>query len=139
MRDLVQVFILTRFNLNLWKKDKKGEAVRTMSWLEHRFMLFEQYCIPSIQNQSCKEFQWIILFDSTTPERFKGRIDDYKSICPQLVPVYVEPENGSFFPEIFKQEVIKRLPPAYNNEKKRVLTTYLDNDDALNVGFVEDI
>ena len=130
--DLQQV-ILTRFNLLLWKKDKVGSPVRTKKWLAHRFSLFEKYCLPSIKNQTCHDFDWIVLFDSLTPDNFKSIIMGFQEECPQLIPVFVEPEKGWQFAEIFRTEIVKRL------KAKRVLTTYLDNDDALNVKFVEDI
>lgn len=77
-------FLLTRFNLLLWRKDKEGNIVRSKAWLEHRFMLFEQYCLPSIANQTCKEFEWIVLFDSKTPDNFKEMIRELQANCPQL-------------------------------------------------------
>lgn len=129
----LQHFILTRFNLSLWDKDKLGRKVRSFEWLEHRFSLFEQFCLPSLRKQSCQDFEWIVLFDSKTPNRYKERILEYQRLCPQMIPVYVEPENGRYFAKIFRNEVIKRLHAS------RVLTTYLDNDDTLNVRFVEDI
>ena len=129
----LQHFLLTRFNLLLWQKDKESRKVRTMKWLEHRFLMFEKYCLPSVKNQTCLEFEWIVLFDSKTPERFKEKIEYYQNKCPQFVPVFVEPERGRFFAEIFRGEIIKRL------KAKRVITTYLDNDDALNLRFVEDL
>ena len=128
-----QHFILTRFNILLWRKDKEGKKVRTTKWLKHRFSLFERFCLPSIKGQTCQDFEWIVLFDSMTPETLKDRIADYQRECPQLIPVFVEPENGWRFAEIFRSEIVKRM------NVKRVLTTYLDNDDALNVRFVEDI
>jgi hypothetical protein len=124
---------LTRFNLLLWNKDKEGEPVRTTKWLAHRFRLFENYCLPSIANQTCQDFEWIILFDSTTPEKFKNKIDEYQKECPQMVPIYVEPKKGRLFADIFREEVAKRVTT------ERVITSYLDNDDALNVRFVEDL
>lgn len=129
----LQHFILTRFNLRLWNKDKSGEAVRSKKWLDHRFDLFERYCLPSICGQTYKDFGWIVLFDSTTPSHFKDKIEGYKQECPQLIPVFVEPEQGRYFADIFRREVISRL------SARRVITTYLDNDDALNVKFVEDV
>lgn len=132
----VNHFILTRFNLLLWNKDKTGSPVRTIKWLEHRFALFERYCLPSVRSQSCKNFLWIVLFDSTTPDRFKDKIADYQKDCPQFVPVFVEPDNGRYFANIFQEEVRRRLP---DSEIGRVVTTYLDNDDALNVKMVEDL
>lgn len=74
-----------------------------------------------------------MLFDSKTPERFKAKIDAYQKMCPQMVPVFVEPERGRFFAAIFRDEITKRLTG------ERVLSTYLDNDDALSVRFVEDL
>ena len=129
----IQHFILTRFNILLWKKAKDGRKVRTKIWLEHRFSLFENYCLPSLISQTCHDFEWIVLFDSMTPNCFKERIAGYQKDCPQLIPVYVKPEDGWQFAEIFREEIVKRL------KAKRVLSTYLDNDDALNVRFVEDI
>ncbi len=129
----LQHFILTRFNLLLWQKDKEGCNVRTVEWLEHRFILFEHYCLPSLCNQSCKDFEWIVLFDSSTPDKYKKRIEQCQAICPQLIPVFVEPAEGRYFASIFKREVVKRL------KAPRVLTTYLDNDDALDCSFVADL
>ena len=127
-------FILTRFNLLLWNLDKSGSSVRTASWLAHRFSLFERYCLPSIIGQTCKDFTWIVLFDSGTPDEYHTRIAGYQDLCPQLIPVYVEPQEGRNFVRIFSEEVRKRTYP-----QARVLTTYFDNDDALSIHFVEDI
>ena len=129
----VQHFILTRFNLLLFNKDKEGNNVRTLKWLDHRFSLFEKYCLPSVKNQTCQDFVWIVLFDSSTPDKYKARVADYQKECSQLIPIYVEPKNGRFFAEIFKKEILRRL------EGKRLLSTYLDNDDALNVRIIEDL
>lgn len=129
----LQHFILTRFNLLLWNKAKDGRKVRTAKWLEHRFSLFESYCLPSIKNQTCQDFEWIVLFDSMTPDSFKERITCCQKDCPQLIPVFVEPENGRYFADIFRTEIVKRL------NAKRVITTYLDNDDALNIRFIGDL
>lgn len=149
MSVLIHHFILTRFNLLLWNKDKEGNRVRTIEWLEHRFLLFEWDCLPSIVAQTCHDFQWIVLFDSTTPERFKEKIADYQKKCPQMVAVFVRPEGGRYFAQIFRDEVFKRVQEVKGKSRiselenydtqKRVITTYLDNDDALNVRFVEDI
>jgi hypothetical protein len=127
-------FILTRFNIRLWNQDKFSRPVRSVEWLDQRFEVFERFCLPSVAGQECKDFVWVVLVDSATPQTYKDRIEAYKSICPQFVPVYVKPEHGRYFCQIFRKEVIARIE---NDE--RVITTYLDNDDALNVGFVADV
>lgn len=131
---MIQHFILSRFNLRLWNRDKSGSPVRTYAWLAHRFSLFERYCLPSLIGQTCQNYTWIVLFDSQTPDEFKARITDFQKRCPQLVPVFVEPQEGRYFAQFFGEEVRKRM-----DSSARVLSTYLDNDDALNVHFVEDI
>lgn len=130
---LIQHFILTRFNLRLWKHDKNGRTVRSDDWLADRFDVFEKYCFPSVVGQSCQDFEWIVLFDSETSEYYRQRIDAYKDLCPQFVPVFVKPEHGRYFGQIFKKIVCERI------KSERVITTYLDNDDAINVGFVGDV
>ncbi len=129
----LQHFILTRFNILLWQQDKEGGKVRTTKWLRHRCELFEHYCLPSVKGQTCQDFEWIVLIDSNTPEQFMARIAEYQKDCPQMIPVYVEPDKGRFFAEIFRMEIVRRI------KGERILTTYLDNDDALNVRFVEDL
>lgn len=156
-KDTLRHFILTRFNLFLWNKDKEGNKVRSREWLEHRFELFERYCLPSIKNQTCKSFKWIVLFDSTTPDAFKARIGEWQKGCSQLIPVYVESKDGHRFAQIFREEVVQMLGLNQELENSRysstntddtnhtdkcfnrVLTTYLDNDDALSIHFVEDL
>jgi hypothetical protein len=102
--------------------------------------MFERYSLPSIKAQTCQAFVWIVLFDSSTPERYIERIAEYKKECPQLVPVYIEPKDGHLFAQIFRQEVVLRLKSESVQELRgRVLTTYFDNDDALSLHFVEDV
>ena len=129
----IQHFILTRFNIRIFTQDKNGKAVRTADWLEHRFEVFERYCLPSIAKQTCKDFEWIVLFDSETPSEYKEKLPGYREVCPQFIPVFVEPSKGRYFRQIFRETVVDRV------NAERVLTTYLDNDDALSVRFVEDI
>lgn len=68
-----------------------------------------------------------------TPDNYKDRIVSYQKDYPQLIPIFVEPENGRYFVDIFKAEIVKRV------KANRVITTYLDNDDVLNVKFLEDL
>ena len=133
MMQSIQHFLLTRFNLHLWRNDKEGHPVKTLEWLDNRFDLFEKYCLPSLANQTCMEFEWIVLFDSKTPDKYKERVQRYQEICPQLIPVFVAPEDGRDFRQVFRNEVVKRLGG------ERIITTYLDNDDALDVHYVEDL
>ena len=98
--DTCQHFILTRFNLRIWRQDKHGSAVRTREWLEHRFGLFEKYCLPSIANQTCKDFEWVVLFDDKTPDEFRNRISEYH-VLPSVGPFICRPRIRTLLQKSF--------------------------------------
>ena len=59
LEDKKNSFIITRFNLKLYAKDKENNPGLTSEWLSDRFVLFEQYCLPSIIKQTRQCFYWI--------------------------------------------------------------------------------
>lgn len=128
-------YILTRFNLCLWTKDKKRNETRTDEWLRQRFELFERFCFPSVINQTNQNFQWIVLFNANTPDFYKEKIKEYEAKYKQFCPCFVQPNNGRYFVKIFREEIKKRL----KKETQRLITTYLDNDDALHKDFIDDV
>lgn len=139
--DMLRHYILTRFNLRLWRKDKNNHATLCREWLDERFQLFEKYCLPSVAGQTVKDFLWVVLFDRDTPQHYKDKVEEYKKSCPMFFPVFVRPDAGYMFQLIF-QQFIERDLKALQGEGKRVekvVTTYLDNDDALNKLYVERI
>lgn len=112
--------IQTRFNL---ATPGREDAIRNRpGWLEERFAMFEDICLPSIAAQTCKDFIWIIYFDKDTPQVFKDRIEGLRQIVP-FIPYY----TGLFAAEGWNRsigEVVQARTPL-------LLTTRLDNDDAL--------
>ena len=128
-------YILTRFNLRLWTKDKKRNETRTDEWLKQRFELFEKICLPSIMNQTNQTFKWIVLFDSETPEFYKKKIQHYQNICKLFCPCFVEAYKSRYFVSVFREEIQKRIEKNTNF----LITTYLDNDDALHKNYIEEI
>jgi len=125
-------FILTRFNLKLWPRDKKGARIDREAWIVERMGLFEKYCYPSIKRQSCKEFRWVLLLDDSTPEKIVERLDKLREECPQMELCKVPVQYSQHFAELFQKYVQRGM-----GEADKVLTTYLDNDDALSVDYVE--
>ena len=125
-------YIITRFNLRAkeWQFTKNSTKVLDDNWLKNRFELFEKYCLPSLIAQTNKNFEWVIFFDTETPQFFKDKIEGYKQQLPNLVSLFVE-NMELFLPTI--QEYIK------NNNQEYVITTRLDNDDCVSKYFVEEI
>lgn len=117
---------MTRFNL---ATPGREAAIRNQpGWLAERFALFERYCLPSVGAQTTRDFTWIVYFDKDTPQEFKDRI----AALQQEVPFHAY-YTGLFHSEGWPRsvaEVLGSMPPV-------VLTSRLDNDDALAVDFME--
>jgi hypothetical protein len=89
---LFEHFIVTRFNLPLFKAKVDGKVVGNLdeTWLAGRFDLFERYCLPSVKGQTCQDFRWIVLFDAATPQKFKDRFKSYCDGYNRLIPCYID-------------------------------------------------
>ncbi|WP_125774739.1 glycosyltransferase [Antribacter gilvus] len=117
--------LLTRFNL-----PSKGaeEVIRAKEgWLRDRVALFERYCLPSVAAQSDRDFAWLVYIDPQSPGWFQTWADDagaglFRAVRREEVP------REALLADVV--EVTRRVP-------ERLLTTNLDNDDAVSVDFVE--
>lgn len=132
-------FILTRFNIQLFRHDKHGHSIDSKSWLEERIKLFETYTLPSVIGQSCQDFTWILLVDSKTPAIYRERLMSYRKRCPQITYVSCEGEYGWRFANIFQQVVEKQLKETDVKDGDFCLTTYFDNDDCFHKDYIKDI
>ena len=120
--------ILTRFNL---ATPGREQAIRNQpGWLEHRFQLFERFCLPTIAAQTNKNFLWVIFFDQETPEEFKNRIEHLRHV-QEFYPYYT-----GLFPSDGWGDAIRDVLGA-QNPQTHLLTTRLDNDDGLAFDFVD--
>ena len=70
-------YLITRFNLRHknWEVTKNNEALLTREWMSHRMSLFTNFCLPSVANQTCTDFQWLLFFDETTDKDFKEELE----------------------------------------------------------------
>ncbi len=127
---MFQHYIITRFNLRRtdWVKTKNDDKVLSADWLEERFELFENFCFPSVNNQTNKNFKWLVFFDINTPEVYKSKIEDYKSLSINFFPFFIDGMD-MFLPSILQK--IKELTTA-----EYVITSRLDNDDSLHKNYV---
>lgn len=122
--------LLTRFSHRGYEADSRGRRdplePRT---LEHRFRLFAATCLPSILGQTVQDFQWILLIDPELPRTFRERLDgligsrEHTSIV--AVPPGIEDWKSDWIDEF--------VGPGH----EYVVTSLLDDDDALFRGLVE--
>jgi hypothetical protein len=117
--------LVTRFNL---PTDGLEGLIRARDgWLRERVGLFEAYCAPSVHRQTCQNFQWIVYFDLDSPGWLHDWISKYAP--GRFTPVFrssVGPEN-----------VVADIRKLFGANSSVLVTSNLDNDDALALDFVE--
>ncbi len=117
-------FVLTRFNVrNFYHKSEP-----TDEWLRERLRLFRIFCLPSLASQTCRSFTWLVFFDSQTPIWMRREIDELADGI--FEPVFVE---GAFDNDFLASYMADRVTSRY------LITTRVDNDDAVASDFVETI
>ncbi len=129
-------YLITRFNLKnkVWHYDKNNQSILDDAWLRSRILLFETYCFPSIEAQSNKDFEWLVYFDKSSPDFLLEKIADWCNRCANFSPQY------SVDYETFKSIDLPDYITHHTEEKcDFIITTRLDNDDALRNTAIEKI
>lgn len=132
---MFQHVLITRFNLRLeeWNTTKHGDAILSEKWLAHRFELFETYCLPSVKQQTNQNFIWLVCFDTQTPLAFQQRISELSIAYPNFKPIYI---NGNLH---FHEAIKKSINSFLKENNTHIITTRLDNDDAIHKDFISSI
>lgn len=121
----VRHYLLTRFNV---ASPGREQAIRLKpGWLEGRFQLFRDMCLPSVADQTRQDFTWIVFFDEQTPAAYRDEIVRLQAIYP-----FEARFTGMF-------EMDKIVPSLVANAQSSpwLLTTRLDSDDILAVDHME--
>lgn len=128
-------FLITRFNLKVpeWQETRDGERVLDKSWLEDRFNVFEKYCLPSVINQTNKNFFWLIYFDISTPVEYHQNIEAIKALNPNYHCYYIDGLKN------LEKEAIRSISQLIKPNIEWVITTRLDNDDSIHKDFIQKI
>lgn len=139
MKSEVSHIVLTRFNLAIRfgydRKDTEIPIASEAPWLDKeylgkRFEIFEKYTFPSLQNQTDKDFKWIVMFHKDTPKVYKDKIREFTNRMPQMEAWFFDDEGCKTYKQDIK-EYIKRTCPG------GVITTRIDNDDIMHRTFIE--
>lgn len=122
-------FIITQFNLRNFPLSNNNDYQSWLEWTRKRVVLFEEFCLPSVINQSCKNFKWLLYFDSDTPKEFSEfimKLNTYEFICVCYCSG-MEDFNNNYISEVKKR----------TGSSKWIVTTRIDNDDCLHNKAVE--
>lgn len=115
--------LMTRYNIpvHFGPRGAKWDPLDP-DYLSQRQRLFERFCIPSVQRQRCKDFQWIVFFHPDTPAKYTDVLDGIATV------VYASAPNECL-------ELARKMadPDGPN------ITTRIDNDDAIADTFIGEI
>ncbi len=127
-------FILTRFNVVMDTQKPKALAQINLAtdeaYLDRRFALFQKYTVPSMQGQTCPNFNWLVLFHADTPQKYKAYIAELQREYPAFCPIFVSPQ------ESYLEAVNAYMLRA---QASRYIMSRIDNDDAFHASFVEQV
>ncbi|MFQ5419092.1 MAG: glycosyltransferase [Anaerolineae bacterium] len=130
--DFVHV-VLTRFNVPT--EFSHGRAPSD-DWLRHRLDLFARFARPSLRQQNCREFHWLIFVDEATPvwarESLAARQDEPHFHFCEVPALKLGTDETT---ARLRQAIRPLLPP----ETTHLITTRFDNDDAVHVDFVANV
>jgi hypothetical protein len=127
--------ILTLFNVRVQFQRTNGPlAAPSVEWMRHRFQLFDQFCYPSVQAQTNSQFKWMVFFDSATPAEFRAQIARYAQ-WENFIPCYIE---DTLSMETFAERK-EALLGEHIGQAEHVITSWLDNDDALCKDYVAEV
>lgn len=124
-QEQINHIILTRYNVPIKGLSRNNLDI---SWLESRRQLFFRYCVPSILDQTCQDFVWLILFDAATP---KSELQHISDALPSNARIALTSDPVS------PRSLREMLGKAGVTARRPLLTTRLDNDDAIAQSFVE--
>lgn len=123
-------YVLTRFNVNIYDRKQKmrsGQKIEPEKWMKNRIELFKKYCVPSVFNQSCGNFTWLIVLDTETP---CGNFYDIQKVVGDGA-VLLSGDN-------FRKTCIRYIEQDLDGED-RIITSRIDNDDAIHKEFIANI
>lgn len=125
--------LLTRFNV------QRGLQVdpRALSgiWLDARMRLFSNITVPSLVAQTRQPDQWLVFFDEKTPDRTRFLFEELRQYHPSLKNVL----RAEYCQELGAAECARHILSLAPAATDWLLTTRLDNDDALHPHFIETV
>ena len=127
----LQHLILTRFSLRSASVGFRSEWED--GWLEQRLELFERYCLPSMLAQTSQAFTWLVFCDPSTPADVVERLSGYSERITVAECRRVSSIRGKH------PDDLRNLSRFIDPERKVIISTRLDSDDALHRGAVEQI
>jgi hypothetical protein len=125
-------YLVTRFNVPFSGPAPEFFSGSTLSseWMKQRIRLFAEYCAPSVAGQSSMDFTWLVYLDPDTDRTDIVRVR-------AAIPANVRVEFRYVSDYAMLLDDLRAYCRACGTEY--VITSRLDNDDAIGREFIERI
>jgi hypothetical protein len=126
--------LITRFNLKNpeWKLTKNNDTLLDEQWMTERMELFTNYCLPSVINQTNKNFKWLLYFDELTNDYFKNEIRLLTENHQNIEVFYIDGMPS------FNESILKYVKENASSEPY-IITSRIDNDDCISKYFIDEV
>lgn len=130
-------YLITEWNVDMLDLD----------WLHARQKLFERFTLPSVESQINKDFTWILVSDTRTPDSFKKVLEGYPA---EVLYFNFEDYDWGDLSADIDHEVMKRsvdlelidrplIDYIGTPDTDYIITSRLDNDDAISIDHIDKI
>ncbi len=129
LQEAMKHYLITPWNLDMLD----------VEWLKERQKLFEKFCLPSVLSQTNKDFEWILVSDSRTPDEFKKVLDAYPATVLYSDTGSLPKTKNDFTRAIQLEEAVAVPLRSYleNKGDGDIMTTRLDNDDTISTEHID--
>jgi Putative rhamnosyl transferase len=125
---LVKHFVFTRLGIGIYNE----------AWHEHRLDLFEAVTLPSMLQQSSKDFAWLVAIDSNMPLRSRARLGQLLQDAPHFHMVSIDITRmtnivvGGLASQFDYCRDYIMACGLIDDTREVVITSRIDDDDAWN-------
>lgn len=123
--------VLTRFNVR--RGPQADPRALSDAWLGARMRMFEEVTVASMARQARLPDRWLVFFDDHTPQATRDAFERLRALHPALSGVLCAEYCG----QLDTGQVVRRLQALAPSQAAWLLSTRLDNDDALHPAFVD--
>lgn len=117
-------FILTRFMVKFFHRNEFPKRLYDKDYIPNGIRVLKKYLLPSLENQSCKNFSWIIILGDEANITYIKSLFNFKL---------------SFKYEIIYNKDIKKYIRNIAKNNDILITTRIDYDDMIYYDAVNDV
>ena len=122
LMDSIKVVVVTRFGIGM--KDK--------AWYDYRYIVHKALGQACMLNQTNQNFDWVICLDESPPEDFLEKLkNDFKD-SKNIHLLHIKSDWIKEYRDFINENVLTK-------ETKKLVFARRDDDDAVNVNFVQNI